>query len=61
MICPLMFLGPFWGFNSSFLGGRGAAGAIAAVELFAGEAHGAAAQRLGVEAEVGRRGHRRCR
>jgi MFS transporter, ACS family, tartrate transporter len=31
MICPLMFLGPFWGLNSSFLGGRGAAGAIAMV------------------------------
>ena len=31
MICPLMFLGPFWGLNSSFLGGRAAAGAIALV------------------------------
>jgi ACS family tartrate transporter-like MFS transporter len=31
MICPLLFLGPFWGFNSSFLGGKGAAGAIAMV------------------------------
>jgi ACS family tartrate transporter-like MFS transporter len=26
-----MFLGPFWGMNSSFLGGRAAAGAIALV------------------------------
>jgi len=31
MIWPLMFLGPFWGLNSSFLGGRAAAGAIALV------------------------------
>jgi len=31
MIGPLMFLGPFWGLNSSFLGGRAAAGAIALV------------------------------
>jgi MFS transporter, ACS family, tartrate transporter len=31
MIGPLMFLGPFWGMNSSFLGGRAAAGAIALV------------------------------
>jgi ACS family tartrate transporter-like MFS transporter len=31
MIAPLMFLGPFWGLNSSFLGGRAAAGAIALV------------------------------
>jgi ACS family tartrate transporter-like MFS transporter len=31
MIGPLMFLGPFWGFNSVFLGGRAAAGAIAVV------------------------------
>jgi ACS family tartrate transporter-like MFS transporter len=31
MIGPLMFLGPFWGFNSAFLGGRPAAGAIAIV------------------------------
>jgi ACS family tartrate transporter-like MFS transporter len=31
MIAPLMFLGPFWGFNSAFLGGRAAAGAIAVV------------------------------
>jgi ACS family tartrate transporter-like MFS transporter len=31
MIGPLMFLGPFWGFNSAFLGGRAAAGAIAVV------------------------------
>ena len=31
MIGPLMFLGPFWGFNSSFVGGRTAAGAIALV------------------------------
>lgn len=31
MIGPLMFLGPFWGFNSSFLGGSAAAGAIAFV------------------------------
>jgi nitrate/nitrite transporter NarK len=31
LIGPLMFLGPFWGFNSSFAGGRTAAGAIALV------------------------------
>lgn len=31
LIGPLMFLGPFWGFNSSFIGGRTAAGAIALV------------------------------
>src|SRR5262245_15340589 len=31
LIGPLMFLGPFWGLNSSFLGGRAAAGAIALV------------------------------
>jgi hypothetical protein len=31
MIGPLMFLGPFWGMNSSFLGGKAAAGAIALV------------------------------
>jgi ACS family tartrate transporter-like MFS transporter len=31
LIGPLMFLGPFWGFNSSFAGGRTAAGAIAFV------------------------------
>jgi ACS family tartrate transporter-like MFS transporter len=31
MISPLMFLGPFWGLNSSFLGGRAAAGAIALI------------------------------
>ena len=31
MIGPLMFLGPFWGMNSAFLGGRTAAGAIAFV------------------------------
>jgi MFS transporter, ACS family, tartrate transporter len=31
MIGPLMFLGPFWGFNSAFLGDRAAAGAIAVV------------------------------
>ena len=34
MIWPLMFLGPFWGLNSSFLGGRAAAGAIALVSTF---------------------------
>jgi len=34
MIWPLMFLGPFWGLNSSFLGGRAAAGAIALVSAF---------------------------
>ena len=31
LIGPLMFLGPFWSLNSSFLGGRAAAGAIALV------------------------------
>lgn len=31
MIGPLMFLGPFWGMNSSFHGGKTAAGAIALV------------------------------
>jgi len=35
MICPLMFLGPFWGFSSAFLGGRAAAGAIALVSAVA--------------------------